>query len=236
MLFDASALRLTFGLGQIASDPGAEMRGSLLYQLLLTSGAVVVVAFVIAIIIVLATHQRWRKLMRKRSVILAIILSFVGIMIFFRPQKVSIDLSHSHQLSDVRWPKKRTDDFYSFSGKIDLTLKLPQGRAYEDHVESISINREGELISELEARGRPMTLETACNRVRTLCRAWGVSDSEIDTWRAQVHLGSLSPFAVFLQRSADLDIFVEARPSFNDGQPWCVVFAVRWGRQRGRES
>jgi hypothetical protein len=149
------------------------------------------------------------------------------------PRRIDWDLSRSHTMDDVHWPRSEpVIDKADLRPVRSLRIRFPDGRRLTESagINHVELFRDARQVTEIAIHSQPMTLRAAYRLALRWSREWGLATTEIERWRAsggrEFNLGAYDP-------KADLDPArpspsVEILHSFEDDPPNVVALSFYW--------
>lgn len=146
------------------------------------------------------------------------------------PTVLEWDLSNSHNIKDVNWPADQRSDYHTFQGDIHLTLKLSEGRIFRERLRYIHCRRIGNTLRSLRLHTPGKTLNDVYVDARRLIEYWKLEPRNLDEWHTRIQAKEVAEDRTFQSFRNDLNpaIGLKINHSFDDAQPWYVLFSVSW--------
>ncbi|MGH2764094.1 MAG: hypothetical protein ACRDL4_14355 [Thermoleophilaceae bacterium] len=142
------------------------------------------------------------------------------------------DLSQSHTVEDVDWPKPDLTAV-ELSPVSSVSIELPDGKSFEsdgDVVHDVTMDRRDRQVRGMQIDSHPRSREAAYELAVRWAGEWKLSQQPFDRWRAgetktpvisagreQERIGPKGPFPS-----------VEIRNSFDDERPALVSLSFFW--------
>ena len=142
------------------------------------------------------------------------------------------DLSHSHTMDDVDWPKPDLSAV-EISPVEQVRIALPEGRAFEsggDVVHDITLDRRDRIVRNVQIDSHPRSAADAHELAVRWAEEWDLSREPLDRWRD----GAAKTPAITSGRPVERIgaggpvPAVEIRSSFQDDKPALVSLQFYW--------
>lgn len=141
----------------------------------------------------------------------------------------NFDLSRSHDISDVSWPRDQSGDTLAYDGASSLTLTLPGRRVFQAKLQQLAIVRKGSLVFSIEVHMPNMSLDEVFQEANRLMQAWHFDDRKFAAWYdlAKRRDGRAERFET-MRNDLQPALALKVLHSFNERRPWFISFEVAW--------
>jgi hypothetical protein len=184
-------------------------------------------------------------LKRKRFIIIYIVLigfctllaiGFAEIIFQRRHRPHEWDLSTSHRITQVPWPKNRPpwDDFADFDINGPVLVLFPRGKKFDGRANVVVFSKTRNQISSVQLYLEKQNAVDAYKSAVTMAKYWDLDPAALDGWfaRAKGSFASYSRgtpihFAVHRNR-AEQPVSLEIFNSGDAEKPFYISLVVNW--------
>lgn len=180
-------------LAQIGIPSGDDiLKGYATYLLrIIVWGAVVIVTLTVLVVGLFQIRRRRGRAMVFYGAGVAAILAYIAFVCAVPPHhSVVLDLSSSRTPPAGSWhPNGLGGEMITYQGRVDLLLKLPDGRMFDDRANLLVLDRQNKQIGRVFISTPGMPLEQACAMTQKYLNAWGFDRKNFEQWRADRQAG-----------------------------------------------
>lgn len=159
-----------------------------------------------------------------------------------KPEAIDWDLSRSHTMADVRWPRPDLE-LTEISPVESVRIRLPGGKVFSagEEIHDVTLEREGETVTYVQIDSDPRSTEDVYRLAVDWAEKWDLPREPLERWHRERLAGRASGTenvrsTVMTTQPGSRPVgdvpvaTLEIRYSFNDELPSLVSLQFYWGR------